>query len=284
MPELPEVETVRRGLVLCLRGARLLEVSIRREDLRWPIPANTIQGLPGCICRGIDRRAKYLLLHLDHAEGYSLLIHLGMSGRMVTDGLDDCQAMPEWQTHEHWRMLWKRQGQPPVLLRFTDPRRFGMLDCTPRANLERHPLLAKLGPEPLGDRFSPKALFDVTRGRKGCVKGFIMDARRVVGVGNIYASEVCFRAGIRPQKPVGELRVGDCTRLVETIHTVLTEAIAQGGTTLRDYIGVDASRGGFQACLRVYGRAGLACLACGAIIKKIMLGSRSTFYCPCCQC
>ena len=278
MPELPEVETVRRGIARLLRKQKLRAVTLRRDDLRWPIPKAAVQGLCGRTCRSVARRSKYLQLHFGGAEEPVALIHLGMSGRLWVDVLENGQPQPEWRLHEHWRMDFGR-----CLVRYVDARRFGLLDVVPGGVLHEHPLLRHLGPEPLGLEFTGEFLYDRTRRRRAACKSFLMDARNVVGVGNIYASEACFRAGVRPRRAAGRLTRKDCDRLVLAVQAVLRAAIEQGGTTIRDYIGVDEKTGYFQRSLRVYGREGEPCRSCGTAVKRVVDVGRSTFYCPQCQ-
>ena len=201
-----------------------------------------------------------------------------MSGRLFVDVLDS-DTDPDWRKHEHWRMRFAAGH----LLRFVDPRRFGSLDVVPKHQLADHPLLAHLGPEPLGDAFDGETLFSLSRKRKVACKTLIMDAKNVVGVGNIYASEACFRAGVRPRRAAASLTRTECDLLANSIRSVLTEAIDAGGTTLRDYVGVDESTGYFQRALQVYDREGEPCTACGTAIKHIVSGQRATYYCPKCQ-
>ncbi len=278
MPELPEVETVRAGLALHLPGRRLVDVALARADLRWPIPADAVRALRGRRCLAVERRSKYVLMRFD-GEGLPVaLVHLGMSGRLFVDVLDGGVAPPAWRLHEHWRM---RFGDR--LLRYVDPRRFGMLDVVPADDLATTPLLARLGPEPFDPAVTAEWLFARTRGRKVAIKPFLMNAAQVVGVGNIYASEACFRAGIRPRRAAGRLTRADCIRLVDAVRAVLRAAIDAGGTTLRDYVGVDEGSGSFQRELMVYGRGGQPCRTCGTTIRQLVLGQRATFYCATCQ-
>ena len=275
MPELPEVETVRRGLARTIVGLRLEAVELRRQDLRWPIPVAAVRRLRKRTCTTAARRAKYLLLTFDGSHAPTALVHLGMSGRLF---VDDAIAAPAWRKHEHWRM---RFGDR--LLRYVDPRRFGVLDVAAWSTLGSHPLLAALGPEPLGPDFTAGYLYDKTRGRQLATKPLLMDARTVVGVGNIYASEACFRAGVRPGRAAGRLTRPDCARLVTAVREVLEDAIEAGGTTLRDYVGVDEEHGWFQRALAVYDRAGEPCPRCGGTVRRAVLGQRSTYYCSGCQ-
>jgi formamidopyrimidine-DNA glycosylase len=284
VPELPEVETVRRGLNAMVRGRALRAATLRRRDLRWPIPVAAVSNLRGRELAAVERRAKYLLLHFSGPRLPVALVHLGMSGRLFVDDTATAgsarrgAAPPEWLPHEHWRMDFGGS-----LVRFVDARRFGMLDVVPAQRLAAHDLLAGLGPEPLGDAFDGEQMLRATRGRRVAVKTWLMDARNVVGVGNIYASEACFRAGVRPGRSARRTTRAQCRRLAAAVKEVLTDAIRQGGTTLRDFVGADQSAGYFQVSLAVYGRAGEPCVACGAAIQRTVLGGRSTYYCPRCQ-
>lgn len=274
MPELPEVETVRRGLARTLPGERIDALELRRADLRWPLPIASLRAQVGARFTTVERRSKYLLLGLD--SGACLLVHLGMSGRLFLTALDGRKPPPP-EPHEHWRIALRGR-----LLRYVDPRRFGMLDVLPDRS-HSHPLLDALGPEPLSDDFTGAYLFTATRGRKVAIKQFLMDAHQVVGVGNIYASEALFRAGVRPTRAAGRLRRNECDALASAVQVTLREAIAAGGTTIRDYIGVDESSGYFQQQLSVYGRDGQPCHACGAAVKHAVQGARATYFCPRCQ-
>ncbi len=276
VPELPEVETVRRGLADRLPGHRLERVTLRRSDLRWPIPVAAVRDLAGRELEAVDRRSKYLLLRFSGDGAPIALVHLGMSGRLFLDVPK--RARTPWEQHEHWRMDFGDR-----LLRYVDARRFGILEVTPAALLPEHRLLAHLGPEPLSEEFGAEVLFRSSRKRRVAVKSFLMDAQNVVGVGNIYASEACFRAGVRPGVAIQRTTRAQCARLADAVRSVLQDAIAEGGTTLRDYIGVDANSGYFQRYLSVYGRDGEPCAQCGTAIKRIVQTGRSTYYCPTCQ-
>ncbi len=284
MPELPEVETVRRGLQAHLPGRTLDEVEFTRSDLRWPIPVQEITALVGRKLATCRRRSKYLLLDFapkardKGAQPATVLAHLGMSGRMFVNVMKARAKPPEWQLHEHWRF---RLGTR--LVRYVDPRRFGILDLIEGPDPEAHRLLERLGPEPLTDAFDGAVLFAKSRKRKVQTKAFIMDAHTVVGVGNIYASEACFRAGIRPRRAAGRLSRVECDNLASTIREVLQEAIEQGGTTLRDYVGVDSETGYFQRELMVYGREGEPCVRCETPVRRTIDNGRSTFWCAGCQ-
>lgn len=278
MPELPEVETVRRGMAPLLIGQQVQRIELRRSDLRWPIPEHKVRRLRCRTCRQVARRSKYLQLHFSGLGSPVALIHLGMSGRLFVDVLPADEPRPPWRQHEHWRMDFGR-----CLMRYVDARRFGMLDVVPGRDLENHWLIKDLGPEPLDNGFTGEALFQLSRKRRVNCKNLLMNSRNVVGVGNIYASEACFRAGVRPRRAAGRLTRQHCENLVDAVQGVLKDAIGAGGTTIRDYIGVDENTGYFQLSLMVYGRAGDPCRACGTPIKRVVETGRSTYYCPRCQ-
>ena len=270
MPELPEVETVRSGLQRHLRGMKLDRTTLRRQDLRWPIPGQAVAALGGQPLDSVHRRGKYLLLAFGDRTA---LVHLGMSGRLFLGRPDAA-----WQKHEHWRMYFGDR-----VLRYVDARRFGVLDVVATAGLATHRLLRSLGPEPLGSAFDGAYLWRVTR-RKSCpIQALLMDSRRVVGIGNIYANEALFHAGIAPRRRAGRLTRRECAQLAAAVREVLHAAIDCGGTTLRDYIGADAQEGWFQQELRVYGRAGAPCRVCATPVREVQLGGRSTCWCPTCQ-
>lgn len=269
MPELPEVETTRRGILPRLQGATLLEVTVRNPSLRWPVPVDLPARLAGKRLLDIRRRGKYLLF--DFGD-YIQLLHLGMSGSLrfaETDG--------PAEKHDH--VEWRFRGLPPLRLR--DPRRFGAVLLT--QDPASHPLLATLGPEPLSAAFDADYLHAVCRSRNAAIKQVIMDAHVVVGVGNIYASESLFHAGIRPGTAARRLSRPACARLVDAIRRVLEAAIAAGGSSLRDYVASNGELGYFQLATRVYDRAGLPCKVCGTPIRRIVQGQRASFYCPSCQ-
>lgn len=271
MPELPEVETTRRGLLPHLQGRRLERVLVRDGRLRWPVPEGLAQWLTGAVLETLERRAKYLLFGFDRGV---LLAHLGMSGSM--------RLVPEGTpllTHDHVCLAFA--GVPE--LRFNDPRRFGSLHWLDHDAVDGHFLLRALGPEPLDDAFTGAWLHQRARGRRASVKAFIMDARTVVGVGNIYAAEALFRAGIHPHRAAGRISRQRYDRLAEAIRTVLAEAVTMGGTTLRDFVSSDGQPGYFRQSLAVYGREGGACRRCGAVLRGSRLGQRATVYCPQCQ-
>lgn len=270
MPELPEVETIRRGLVPRLEGQVLCGALCRVAGLRLPFPPALNELLAGQQLHSIERRAKYLLLRCD---GGTLILHLGMSGYLRVVARD----LPPGK-HDHLDLLFS-DGQT---LRFSDARRFGLLLWT-SADPRNHPLLAGLGPEPFDAAFTGGSLYERARGRSAPVKAFIMDQRMVVGVGNIYASEALFLAGIHPARAAGRISRERYRRLVDVIRSVLGEAIAAGGTTIRDFSDSDGKPGYFALSLRVYGREGEACPTCGLKIRQERIGGRSSFFCPRCQ-
>jgi formamidopyrimidine-DNA glycosylase len=269
VPELPEVETTRRGLAPHLIGRRIVALDIRQPRLRWPIPRTLRTQLPGQRIEGIERRAKYLLVH---TEPGSALLHLGMSGSLRV-----LPASTPIGAHDHvdWRL---DSGQ---LLRFTDPRRFGSQLWQPRGRT--HELLAGLGPEPLSEAFDGDVLWKRARGRRAAVKLFLMDQAIVVGVGNIYASEALFAAGIHPGRAAGGVSRERYARLAAAVKRILAHAFERGGTTLRDFISPDSEPGYFEQELFVYGREGKPCRVCKTPIRTITLGQRSTYFCAHCQ-
>jgi formamidopyrimidine-DNA glycosylase len=270
MPELPEVETTRRGIAPHLSARTIDDVIIRNPKLRWPIPPSLPRRLRGLCIRSIERRAKYLLLATD--EG-TLILHLGMSGSLR---LTDQNAA--LKKHDHFIL----ELDSGMSLRLHDPRRFGAV-LWHQGNILEHPLLADLGPEPLSDDFNGEQLWLSCRGRKTSIKQHIMNSKIVVGVGNIYASEALFMAGIHPRRAAGRISRQRIDRLTTSIKTVLQSAIEQGGTTLRDFVHADGEPGYFSLRLHVYGKTGQPCYDCGHPIRQIILGQRSTFYCSRCQ-
>ncbi|TDJ45808.1 MAG: bifunctional DNA-formamidopyrimidine glycosylase/DNA-(apurinic or apyrimidinic site) lyase [Gammaproteobacteria bacterium] len=270
MPELPEVETTRRGIALRLEGRRVAQVIVRERRLRWPISATLEERLTGAVIDAVERRGKYLLLRTRNG---AVIAHLGMSGSMSFVAQD---TAPTKHDHVDIRM------ESGDVLRFNDPRRFGCLLWTDNEPT-KHPLLAKLGPEPLDDEFSGATLYAASRGRRVAIKPHIMNAGIVVGIGNIYASESLFRAGIHPKRAAGRIALPRMESLVDAIKTVLTEAIRLGGTTLRDFYNGEGKPGYFRAELKCYGRDGEPCVRCQAPIRQVVLGQRSTFYCVNCQ-
>ena len=271
MPELPEVETTRLGILPHVLGRRVTEVIVRRWDLRWPVSEDLplIEG--GCFT-SVERRSKYLLLGME--AGYTVLIHLGMSGslRIVPDG-------EEWRKHDHIGITLEGGMQ----LRYHDPRRFGLVFRVANSDLAGHPLLRQLGPEPLGESFTGKYLHSALRKKTIPLKVALMDAKIVVGVGNIYASESLFRAGIHPATPADKLTKRKAETLVAAIKDVLIESITQGGTTLRDFLKSDGQPGYFAQRLFVYGRKGEPCRVCGTLISHQVMAQRATFWCASCQ-
>lgn len=270
MPELPEVETTRRGIEPHLLGAAIHRLLVREPRLRWPIPADLPGKLKARRIQSVARRGKYLLLATDAG---TLILHLGMSGSLR---LADPEHPP--RKHDHFDLVL----ESGLCLRFHDPRRFGCLLWT-EADPEGHPLLAGLGPEPLGADFSGELLHEKSRGRSAPVKAFIMDSHVVVGVGNIYANESLFRAGIAPGRVAGRISLARYGRLAEAIRTVLLASIAQGGTTLRDFVNEAGNPGYFHQLLDVYERGGEPCRRCGAPIRTGRLGQRATYWCGRCQ-
>ncbi|WP_325109324.1 bifunctional DNA-formamidopyrimidine glycosylase/DNA-(apurinic or apyrimidinic site) lyase [Luteolibacter pohnpeiensis] len=271
MPELPEVETTRCGIEPHLTGAQIQEVIVKRYDLRWPV-SDSVAELEQRTFIGVTRRSKYLLLAVN--DGSTLLIHLGMSGSLRV--IDPAEA---WKKHDHFAVTLSTGMQ----LRFHDPRRFGVILHLKSESPFEHPLLASLGPEPLGDGFSATYLKSICSTRKSAIKQVIMDGKVVVGVGNIYASEALFRAGIRPQTQACRLSLPRLERLVSSIREVLSDAISAGGTTLRDFLKSDGQPGYFRQKLFVYDRKGEPCLVCGTEIRHAVQGQRSTYWCPTCQ-
>lgn len=269
MPELPEVETTRRGLEPHLLGRRVRQVLLRRKALRWPIAEEIGQLLPGQSIQAVRRRSKYLLFD---TEAGSALWHLGMSGSL--------RVLPESiapRPHDHVDVVLD-DGQ---VLRYNDPRRFGSLLW--QAPGTTHALLAGLGPEPLSQDFDGEYLYRQSRGRRVAVKSFLMNAAVVVGVGNIYAAEALFDAGIAPQCEAGKISLARYLRLADAIKRILARAITQGGTTLRDFINPDGLPGYFEQELLVYGRGGEACKVCGTSLREARIGQRNSVWCPRCQ-
>jgi len=269
MPELPEVETTRRGIEPHLLGRRVTRVLVRQPALRWPVSVELGQALTGQRIDAVDRRAKYLFLRT--AAG-SMMVHLGMSGslRVLPRGVAP-------GAHDHLDL----DLDDARVLRFRDPRRFGSVFWIGASG--SHPLLENLGPEPLDDGFSGDYLFGVSRGRQVAVKSLLMNSHIVVGVGNIYANEALFDAHVRPDRPAGKISRARYGRLAEAVKRVLEQAIRAGGTTLRDFVHEDGSPGYFRSDLKVYGRGGEPCVACGRLLEESRLGQRSTVFCPRCQ-
>ena len=282
MPELPEVETVRAGLAPVMEGGRIARVQVRREGLRWPFPVRMAERLTGARVLGLRRRSKYILGDLDTGE--TLLVHLGMSGRMLISGTTLGKfhhAHPAPETHDH--VVFDMESGARIT--FNDPRRFGAMDLIVNGADANHPLLAKLGPEPLGNGFHEDYLVAALRGKKTPVKTALLDQRIVAGLGNIYVCEVLHRAGINPKRQAGRLSARRAAGLVPIIREVLVEAIASGGSSLKDYRQASGDLGYFQHAFRVYDREGAACVTegCAGRVRRIVQSGRSTFYCPVCQ-
>lgn len=280
MPELPEVETVRRGLCPVMEGRKILRAETRRPDLRWPFPENMSSRLQGQVVQTLSRRSKYILGDL--SSGERLLIHLGMSGRMlisgaVTGGFHHDLRTPE--KHDH--VVLDMEGGARVT--FNDTRRFGMMDLIAKG--ENHKLLAALGPEPLGNEFHAEYLADRLSGRKTPIKAALLDQKIISGLGNIYVCEALFRAGIHPATHAGDTTPDKISALVPIIRDVLNEAIDAGGSSLRDYRQTDGELGYFQHSFQVYGREGEACKTprCAGKVSRIVQSGRSSFFCPSCQ-
>jgi len=269
LPELPEVETTRRGLAPHVRRRRIAQLLVYEPRLRWRIARDLPARIAGQRITSIGRRGKYLLLGL---ESGTLLLHLGMSGNLRVVPADTPRVK-----HDHFDLVLD-SGRA---LRFNDPRRFGSLLYA--ANPDTHPLLAALGPEPLAEEFDADYLYRSTRRRRVAIKQLLMNSRIVVGVGNIYASEALFRARIRPQRRASSLSLAEAGRLVRAVRAVLRQAIRSGGTTLRDYLGADGAPGYFRQRLYVYERRGQPCRRCRTPIRALTQGQRSTYYCASCQ-
>jgi len=282
MPELPEVETVRRGLAPVMEGAVIVQADVNRPDLRWPFPSNMADRLTGQRVLGLRRRSKYILLDL--ASGETLLVHLGMSGRMLISG-DPLGTFvhehPAPEKHDHV-VLHMDSG---ARITFNDPRRFGAMDLLATDSGDTHKLLASLGPEPLGNTFNEAHLIQALQGRNTPIKSALLDQRIVAGLGNIYVCETLFRARISPRRKAGNIGAKRIGALVPIIRDVLGEAIEAGGSSLRDFRQADGELGYFQHSFDVYGREDKPCrtLGCGGHISRIVQSGRSSFYCTICQ-
>ena len=286
MPELPEVETVRRGLAPAMEGAVIARAEVRRPDLRWPFPPRMGARLTGARVLRLGRRSKYLLAVLDRGE--TLIMHLGMSGRMVVSGLAAPHVPgrfhhdhPAPERHDH--VVLHMEGGARIT--FNDARRFGAMDLTATDALEAHSWLATLGPEPLGNGFHAGYLHARLAGRRMPVKAALLDQRIVAGLGNIYVCEALHRAGISPKRAAGRISAGRIERLTEVIRATLRDAIDAGGSSLRDYRQADGELGYFQHSFRVYGREGAPCPApgCSGTVRRAVQSGRSSFWCPGCQ-
>ena len=269
MPELPEVETTRRGVAPHVDGRKVRALLVREHRLRWPIPGDLPAILEGQRITAVERRAKYLLFHTSRG---SVLVHLGMSGSLRLVSPAEPAAF-----HDHFDIVFTGDK----ILRYNDPRRFGCCLWQPAGEI--HPLLAGLGPEPLSEGFDGGLLYHRSRGRRGPVKSFLMDQKIVVGVGNIYANEALFLAGIRPDRAAGRISRARYEVLAGCVKQVLTSAIDQGGTTLRDFVGGDGKPGYFAQQLYAYGREGLPCKQCGKKLQESRISQRTTVYCVACQ-
>ena len=282
MPELPEVETVRRGLAPVMEGAVIAQADVNRPDLRWPFPPDMAARLTGRQVLGLRRRSKYILADLDSGE--TLLIHLGMSGRMLISGDPLGQFVhnhPAPEKHDHV-VLHMDNG---ARITFNDPRRFGAMDLLDTATAEQHKLLAVLGPEPLGNAFNEDVLVQAFKGKASPVKSALLDQRIVAGLGNIYVCEALFRAGVSPRRKAGNISQARVRALVPIIREVLSDAIAAGGSSLRDFRQADGELGYFQHSFDVYGREGQPCRTpgCTGTVQRIVQSGRSSFFCALCQ-
>jgi formamidopyrimidine-DNA glycosylase len=270
MPELPEVETTRRGLAPLVCGTTIAAVVVRNRALRKPIPRDLARNLTGRRIDALERRAKYLLFR---AGDGTLIVHLGMSGRLW---VVPANTVPE--THDHLDLALANG----YIVRLRDPRRFGLVLWQTGDPL-KHKLLRDIGPEPFSAAFSAEWLYRETRARSGALKNALMDSHLIAGIGNIYANEALFRAGINPQRPARRIGLARYAVIVDKLRETLTEAIAAGGSSLRDYVNSEGKAGYFQDRFLVYGRAHQPCFTCGTPIRGLVLGQRSTFYCPLCQ-
>lgn len=270
MPELPEVETTRRGLALHLVGQRIARAIVRNPGLRWEIAPGLSRRLEGQSIRALSRRGKYLLIE---CTAGCLILHLGMSGSLRL-----LPAATPAERHDHFDLVLENGW----CMRLRDPRRFGAVLWTAGEPLH-HPLLAGLGVEPLTRAFNARWLYQHTRGRTAAIKQVLMDGRGVAGIGNIYANEALFRAGIHPRTAAGDLGLARLAKLVQAVKTTLRLAIRAGGSSLRDFVGTTGEPGRFQQRYRVYGRTGQPCRRCGTPVRQLRLGQRATFYCPHCQ-
>ncbi len=282
MPELPEVETVRCGLLPVMEGARILRTDVNRPNLRWPLPERMAERVSGTRVMALRRRSKYLLADL--SSGETLLVHLGMSGRILISGdapgaFRNRHAMHDRHDHVVFHM------EDGARVTFNDPRRFGAMDLVATDAAEQHQRLAGIGPEPLGNEFDEVYLTSTLKGRRTTIKAALLDQRVVAGLGNIYACEVLHRAGVSPTRRVSRIAARRIASLVPHVRDVLSEAIAAGGSSLRDYRQADGELGYFQHAFRAYGRDGDPCVkpGCGGRIMRTVQSGRSSFHCPKCQ-
>lgn len=278
MPELPEVETVRRGIAPVLEGAKFTKVTARRKNLRIPIPENFSSALTGKKIIKVGRRSKYILMHIE--DGPVVILHLGMSGKVTLYSLDK-DSVPELGKHDH--LIFDIDNGMRMV--YTDPRRFGLVTFADPDILETHPLLASMGPEPLSNSFHADYLRDKLAKRKSPIKNVLLDQKIIAGLGNIYVCEALFRAHINPERSAVTLSEKNIETLIPIINDIIREAIASGGSTLKDYAQVDGELGYFQHSFQAYGREGKPCLnqGCGDTIVRIAQSGRSTFYCKSCQ-
>lgn len=285
MPELPEVETVRRGLAPVMEGAVFARVATRRKDLRFAFPEHFVGRLAGQRVETLDRRGKYLIARLSSSE--SLIIHLGMTGRFTIE--EEVSARPGAFVHaqdcdpKHDHVVFELNGPRPARVTYNDPRRFGFMDIAPAGGLEASPHFARMGPEPLGNGFSPAVLKSALKGKTAPIKTALLDQRIVAGLGNIYVCEALFRAGVSPRRKAASVAGKRSDRLYCEIIAVLREAIDAGGSTLRDFAAADGALGYFQHRFDVYDREGGECRVCDTSIRRIVQSGRSTFFCPKCQ-
>ena len=282
MPELPEVETVRRGLEPAMKNQLIAKADVNRPDLRWPFPPNLADRLTGARVLGLRRRSKYILIDLDSDE--TLIVHLGMSGRMLVSGIQLGQFFldhPAVEKHDHVVLHMENNAR----ITFNDARRFGMMDLAVTAAVEQHKLLASLGPEPLGNSFDEAYLISAFAGKTAPIKSLLLDQRIIAGLGNIYVCEVLYRAKILPMYKAGGLSKSRIGKILPIIREVLEEAILAGGSSLKDYRQTGGELGYFQHNFQVYDREGLPCVSdeCTGVIKRVTQVGRSSFYCPICQ-
>lgn len=294
MPELPEVETVRRGLAPVMEGAVLASVEARRPDLRFPLPVDFVERLQGRRVENLDRRGKYLVAHLNSGE--SLIMHLGMSGRFtIEEGIERINAgktgqfspgdfaLAQGGDPKHDHVVFRMEGKRSARITYNDPRRFGFMDIAPPGGLETCRHFKGMGPEPLGNGFSAPALKEALKGKAAPIKAALLDQRVVAGLGNIYVCEALYRAGVSPRRKAGSVAGKRSDRLYGEIIAVLREAIEAGGSSLRDFASTDGALGYFQHRFDVYDREGEKCRRCDKAISRIVQGGRSTFFCPSCQ-
>jgi formamidopyrimidine-DNA glycosylase len=280
MPELPEVETVRRGLAPAMEGKRILRVQTRRKDLRFPFPENFNQRIEGARMKHLGRRAKYLVGELSNGE--ALIMHLGMTGRFTVSGIKPGKfhhAAGEDEKHDH--VVFEMQGGARVV--FNDARRFGFMDLWPVDDLENYAPFSGMGPEPISNAFSGAYLAEAFKGKKTPVKSALLDQNVVAGLGNIYVCEALFRSGISPKKLAGAIRKDRLETLAAEVRKVIEEAIVAGGSTISDFRQSDGELGYFQHSFQVYDREGDACVVCAKPVKRMVQSGRSTFYCAGCQ-